>query len=90
MFWPKISRFTLRHIFIIHERLIHTVNDRLSALGAYAFGWTLVRTGYLTGSGRLVKNKKQKQKELGKYIFHKNHNIPPNINHKVLLFVLFK
>ena len=60
MFWPKISRFTLRPIFIIHERLIHTVNDRLSALGAYAFGWTLVRTGYLIGSGRLVKNKKIK------------------------------
>ena len=64
MFRPKISRFTLKHIFFIHGRLIHTVNDRLSALGAYAFGWTLVRTGYLTGSGRLVKNKKIKTKRV--------------------------
>ena len=41
---------------------LHTVNNRLSALGAYLktkdFIWVPVRTGCLVGPGHLAKDKK--------------------------------
>ena len=50
---------------------MHTVNDQLSALGAYlktkAFGWALIWIGHLIRAGRLSKNKKNKNKNSKKY-----------------------
>ena len=66
---PCNRRLLLDSFFVVKSETMYltTVNDRLSALGAYlktkAFGWELVRTGCLIRSGRLLKKSKKKKKK---------------------------
>ena len=95
---PYNRRLLLDSFFVVKSETMYltTVNDRLSALGAYfktkAFGWELVRTGCLIRSGRLLKKskKKKKKKSVTQVNFLQKSQFLQKLISKIVLFLLFK